>query len=64
MSKRHHKKRQQDTPPSRPTVLGPIEGPLRFARVVSAVILALGLIMLALGGGVVFVVDIERFVRT
>lgn len=49
MSKSKHAKKQQDGP----VVLGPIEGPLRVARVLSAMILALGLVMLTLGGGVV-----------
>ncbi len=57
MSKRRKRKDQQagyaSQQDARPTVLGPIEGPLRFARALSAVILALGLLMLALGGGVV-----------
>lgn len=53
MSKRRKKKDQQGEPMSRPTVLGPIEGPLRVARVLSAAVLALGLVMVALGVGVV-----------
>lgn len=49
MSKRQNKKDQQDAPP---TVLGPIAGPLRIARILSAIILCVGLVMVALGGAV------------
>ena len=55
MSKGKRKSQQEQRPPARsepPVVTGPVEKPLRIARILSGVILALGLLILVLGGGV------------